>query len=278
MITQLILDEIANRSPLHANKPEHMLFYSNLHNRAGAEMAFPGLGVFKYLNDAEEWRSKKDYKEFNYTINDMGFRGSYPSPNDTPIMGFFGCSITFGEGLPEEDNFPYQLSTKYNQKHLNLGMCGAGAHRIALIFQAATRIWNLETAVITLPNWGRFNYVDNQNNLISIIPAHPHVSEEADTVRKSMVSYFSDQYLMSATKDAVSFIVSIAREKNIKLVLGSWDEETREIIKAATTYTAAPFIYNYKIESARDNVHPGPNACARYTNTIVHYIENKKYV
>ena len=269
---------MSKRSPLRSSTPADMIYYSNLHNKAGREMGFPGVGTFKYLNKPEEDRSKKDYKNFSYEINDMGFRGSYPNPSTTGLMGFFGCSITFGEGLPEEDNFPYQLSQHYGKECLNLGMCGASSHRVALIFQAATRIWNMETAIVTLPNWGRFNYVDQENNFLSIIPPHPHASVEGEAVRTAMVKRFSDQYLMSATRDAASFIVSIAREKNIKLILGSWDHETREILKAGLDYDAAPFIYSVNIETARDNVHPGPIACAEYTTTIKHYIDNNKYV
>lgn len=278
MINQTILDEIKNRSPLRASTPLDMLYYSNLHNKAGWEMGFPGIGTFKYLNKAEEDRSKKDYKDFSYVVNEMGFRGAYPAPDKSKVLGFFGCSITFGEGLPEEDNFPYQLSQYYKKDCLNLGMCGASSHRIALIFQAATQIWDIETAVITLPNWGRFNYIDKENNFLSVIPPHPHHSDEGEAVRRSMVKHFSDQYLMSATKDASSFIVSIAKEKNINLILGSWDQETREIIQVGLDYQSAPFIYNIREESARDNVHPGPASCLDYTRTIKHYIDNKKYV
>ncbi len=278
MIDQTILQELSNRSPLLASTPADMLYYSNLHNRANLEMAFPGVGTFKYLNKAEEDRSKKEYKEFSYEINDMGFRGKYPNQDTKNILGFFGCSITFGEGLPEEDNFPYHLGNYYNSPILNLGMCGAGARRIALIFQAATRIWDIETAVITLPDWGRFNYVDRENNLLSILPPHRHGSEECEKVRNSLIKHFSDQFLMSETKDAISFIVSIAKEKNIKLILGSWELGTREITKAILNYEAAPFIYQVSVETARDNVHPGPIACSNYTETIKHYIDNKKYV
>lgn len=278
MINQTILEELSKRSPHNATSPLDMLFYSNLYNKAGLEMGFPGIGTFKYLNKAEEDRSKKDYKEFSYLINDMGFRGTYPDPSAKKVMGFFGCSITFGEGLPEEDNFPYQISQFYNKECLNLGMCGASAQRIALIFHAATHIWDIETAIITLPNWGRFHYVDKDNNFLSIIPPHRHASQEGEAVRNSMVKHFSDQFLISALRDSVSYIVSVAKERNIKLILGSWELGSREIIKAGLNYNAAPFIYNISIESARDNAHPGPASCADYTKTIKHYINNNQYV
>jgi hypothetical protein len=125
MIDNIILEELAKRSPCRASSPLDMLYYSNLHNKAGLEMGFPGIGTFKFLNEAERFRSKKKYKEFNYVINEMGFRGDYPNPGKKNVMGFFGCSVTFGEGLPEEDNFPYQVSEYYKKDCLNLGMCGA---------------------------------------------------------------------------------------------------------------------------------------------------------
>jgi hypothetical protein len=53
---------------------------------------------------------------------------------------------------------------------------------------------------------------------------------------------------MSATRDAASFIVSIAREKNIKLILGSWEQGTREILKAGLNYDAAPLYIMSKLK------------------------------
>ena len=277
MIKESILNEITKRSQLVISSTADMLYYSNLHNKSPLEMAFPGVGTFKYLNRAEEDRSKKDYKEFTYTVNDIGFRDSYPAVSTKDLIGFFGCSITFGEGNPTEDNFPYQISKLYNKPHLNLGMPGASSQRIALIFQAAAQLWDMDIAVITLPNWGRFHYITSENLMASVVPPHYHGIPECEKVRTSLVKRFSDQYLMSATKDAVATIVSIAKQKNIKLILGSWDEETRQIIDASLNYQSAVFRYNHKIESARDNIHPGPIACAEYTNVVDIYIKENRY-
>ena len=282
-IDNSILKELALRSPLLAKIPKDLFYYSNLQNRAALlNQGFPQPGIHKYLNWPEEDRSKKDYyKEFSYHVNDLGYRGDYPSVDEKDLLGFFGCSCTFGEGLAAEDVFTDIVAKHYNRSSLNLGMPGAGFHRIALIFAAATRVWNLKTAVVTLPNYARFHYVSAENYIYSIIPPHPTEPEEAETIRMDLVKHFSDQYFMSAAKDAVAWIVTTARERNIDLVLGCWEWDTLNVIQSVVDCPNS-YVLNYQLhydrETARDNVHPGPGANRIYAEQIIQQINKQKYV
>lgn len=278
MINKHNLDRLARINPRNASHPSDMYYYSNLYNKSTLEMGFPGTGNFKYLNSAEESRSKKDYKEFKYHINDIGFRDIYPSTADKNIMGFFGCSFTFGEGLPSEDNFPYIVSQHFNKSCLNLGMPGASCKRIAKIFNAATEIWEIETAVVTLPNWARFHYVMSDGLISSIALPHYHGIPESEKVRKVLLKRFSDQHIFSMIEDDVNQILLIAKQKNINIVFGAWTDETRQLIENATSYVPIQYLYNYKIESARDNCHPGPISASKYASKLINTIEAKNYV
>ena len=192
------------------------------------------VGWVKYSSEEEENRSPKIWQpEFGYYINDIGFRGEYPSVDDKKILGFFGCSITFGEGLPEDDTYARLISQHLNKKYLNLGITGVGCHRIALTFSAATRLWDIETAVVVLPRYTRFHYVDKGNHLHSILLAYKMGLEELETVRLDILKHFSDQFLLSQTIDAIQWIIDIAKSKNINLVLASWDDEMVQIINTA---------------------------------------------
>ena len=212
-----MLDALTRRSPVVAKLPEDLKYYSNYYNRNTDQGYMPGPGVYKFLNKNEQIQSNPKYKDFSYHINDIGFRDQYPPTDTKNLFAFFGCSMTLGEGLPTEDNFPHLVSKHFNKQHLNFGLPGIGAYRIALIFAAAVNVWDIETAVVTLPNWARFHYVDSNNNMKLIHLPYSIDNKECETVRQDILSDFSDQYMLSATKDAINYITMIAKLKNINL-------------------------------------------------------------
>lgn len=282
LLTNDILTNIKERSPFLAKTPADMLYYSNGHNVSTGIQSAPEPGSHFKLNDCE--KINPNYKYFEYYINDIRFRDPYPSPDSDNIMGFFGCSFTFGEGLDTNDNFPIRLSNTFNKQCLNLGKPGASAHRIALIFAAAANIWKMDTAVFTLPNWGRFHYVASDNKLKSIHPPHVASDTECEAIRVSLLKNISNQYLMSATKDAINYIVTVAKLKNIKIIIGSWDPEVVKIVKETINYQGVQFSILKQGEVmtenhyARDRIHPGISQVTDYCNNVAEYIKNENYV
>lgn len=275
-----IAAELKNRSPLLAKQPADMIHYSNLQNSTLLNQGFPPPGIHKFLNKPEEDRSIPNWPiEFSYHINEIGFRGHLPLQNEKRLLSFFGDSCTFGEGMPEEYLFPYMIGSHLHRSILNLGMPGTGVHRIAMTFSAAVRVWNIETAIITFPNYARFNYVTSKNHMLSILPPHPTAPQEAEEIRLSLVKNFSEQYFISAAKDAIAWIITTANERKINLILGSWDPCVCDIIQTTTGYLPVRFFMHPSGgDCARDKVHPGILANQIYTSSLINYIENKNYV
>jgi hypothetical protein len=192
--------------------------------------------------------------------------------------------MTLGEGLPSEDNFPYLVAKHFNKPHVNFGLPGIGAYRIALIFAAAVNVWNIETAVVTLPNWARFHYVDTNNNIKLIHLPYSIDNEECEIVRNDILNDFSDQYMLSATKDAINYIIMIAKLKNINLVLSAWDPDVSRIIETITEYNVPrynlwdPYKEHVPGDHARDKIHPGINLVNNYVEKLKDAIQKKHYV
>jgi len=63
-----------------------------------------------------------------YTINEFGFRGE--NYQDSEVLAF-GCSITFGLGVPESARWTNLLSNKINKSIMNLGSPGASVESIS---------------------------------------------------------------------------------------------------------------------------------------------------
>jgi hypothetical protein len=280
----VMLNSFKLRSPVVAKNPEDMKYYANYYNVSDDQGHMPAPGTHKFLNKNEQSQSDPGYKDFSYTINELGFRDNYPAPTTNNVFGFFGCSATLGEGLPTEDNFPHRVSTHFNKEHLNFGQPGIGAYRIALIFAAASNIWNMETAVITFPNWARFHYVDTTNNMKLIHLPYPINNLECEKVRNDILTDFSDQFMLSQTKDAINYIVTVAKLKNINLILSAWDPDVSRIIENILEYQVPRFNLWKPSEKkrpgdfARDRIHPGINLVNTYVDKLITTINDKNYV
>jgi hypothetical protein len=277
-----VTQSLINHNPLTAKAVSDIKHYSNYFNGNTSQGTMPPPGEHKFLSNAEEMMSDVNYKHFTYLINECGFRDALPANTDKNIFGYFGCSFTFGEGLDTTDNFPYKISKHFNKPCLNLGQSGTGATRIALTFAAAANIWNMETAVVTLPNWARFHYVDTKNGMKSLHLPWDIDDAECNNIRKLMVENFSDQYMLSATKDAINYIVTTAKLKNINLILTSWDPDVSRIINLTTKYLCPHYSMSAATDDinnkARDKIHPGINLVNQQVSNLIKYINESKYV
>ena len=70
--------------------------------------------------------------DVTYSIDEDGLRRSFAAatePCDAAVL-FFGCSMTFGEGLEDEETIPYLAGKISNRKTYNFGFHGYGPHQM----------------------------------------------------------------------------------------------------------------------------------------------------
>jgi hypothetical protein len=274
MLNQDLITFIRSKSPRLVTTPTDMLEFGCLQYHKEYSDEYSKFGWIKYFSEEEKNNSLEIWPDdFGYFINDIGFRGNYPAIEDKQLLASFGCSIAFGQGLPEDKIYCDIISKHYNKKYLNLGIPGANCHRIALTFCAAVKIWNIDTAIINLPPFTRFHYCDSTNHLQSILPAYPIAVDELEIVRNDIVKHFSDQFLLSQTIDAISWIIDIARANNIRLILSSWDNDMIEIGKTAFDLNIVKF---NTLDKARDG-HPGELSHSQFANNIINILASGTY-
>ena len=274
MLSPKLITFAKTKSTYLVKTPADMLQFGCLQYAINNEYfdEYSKFGWIPYISE-EEKNSTTD-TSFSYYINDIGFRGTYPSVDDKKLMAFFGCSITFGQGLPEDKIYADLIARHYNKQYLNLGIPGAGCHRIALTFSAAVRVWDIETAVIMLPPFRRFHYCDDANHLQSILLTSTEEQDDLETIRKDIVKHFSDQFLASQAIDAIQWIIDIAKSKQIKLVLATWDLETRQLVNLA--FDLDTLVFNI-IDRARDG-HPGIESHQAFADTVIKSLTSGTYI
>lgn len=94
-----------------------------------------------------QFTKTKFYKEqvvfkATYSFNEYGLRASPPFNNDSLIGDclFFGCSYTLGEGVEDDETFPYQvgLLTKGQYRIHNFAFNGYGPHQMLAALEYGT--------------------------------------------------------------------------------------------------------------------------------------------
>jgi hypothetical protein len=273
MLSQVLLNFLKSKSPTLARVPTDMVQFSGLQYYKEYVDEYSNFGWLKYLSEEEKNNTVDNGEEFSYYINDMGFRGNYPSVDDKKLIAFFGCSIAFGQGLPEHKIYADLIAKHYDKQYLNLGIPGAGCHRIALAFSAASNVWDLETVVINLPPFTRFHYIDKTNHLHSVLLTHKIELPEIEKIRIDIIKDFSDQFLLSQAIDAIQWMIDIAKSKRINLILASWDDDMIQAVKTALGIDILKF---NTIDRARDG-HPGIESHKTFANDVINILASETY-
>ena len=140
-----------------------------------------------------------------YTIDSDGLRLSPPSEmrkNASSVL-FFGCSVTFGEGVEDDETMPYKVGIACRGKYriYNFGFVGYGTHQmlsaiehglvdsivrvkpVCAIYQAIPDHIN---RLLGLNPWGRRGprYVLGEDNRIKYIGFFEDINDRNDIVRK----------------------------------------------------------------------------------------------
>lgn len=250
-------------------------------------------GSHKYLHDFEETQSIKafnqgltdydPYNTFEYLINNYGFRGANEPIFDKKNISFFGCSFTFGVGLPEEDHFINMISKEMQINSLNFGIPGGSASRIARAFFLLSNYQKIDLAVFNMPHLGRIEYPVDHNSgdpiLVNVVINYKHLSPEEEVIRSKLSDALSDEYLTYDFLRNISLIETVAKLRNIKTVFTSWDIPVHNLLstyfKDDQTKLLPWFQFaEYKTDKkARDGLHPGIQSSINFTNRSVPYIK-----
>lgn len=207
-------------------------------------------------------KDKWQYEDFDYKFSSLGFRDN-ELPDDIDLAAF-GCSYTFGLGIPVDKTWHKLLSSS----SYNFGQPGASTQSIADIFHIISNHIKINRAIFLLPNYMRdLMAIESRNkiNLWSLMPMtsgmNPYI---VDVIHESHYKHTPSSEFIRKMKDAVYLIEHTAKSKNIKLFFSSWDRTTYELL-GGMNFTHATVIDEWtwpadttgKKDLARDMLHPG---------------------
>jgi hypothetical protein len=224
------------------------------------------------------------YAPFNYTINNNGFRGA-AFPTETDIAAF-GCSFTFGSGLPEYMLWNKVLSDELGKTSVNFGVPSASIESIVDIFLIASTHIKMKSAVFLFPHHTRMQIAKKHpvNDRVDYLNTDVKCASVINKAYGLEPEYFyrgiPEEEMYKSCKNKIYLLEHIAKERGIDLYVSSWSADTYNLLNELEFESAillpewsSPSMEFADADKARDNKHPGPKHHVLWVDKIKSYIK-----
>lgn len=229
----------------------------------------------------QDYKDEWVHEDFDYKFSELGFRDTdLPAQID---LAAFGCSYTFGLGLPEHTTWHKVLAKHNNISAYNFGQPGASIKSITDMFHIVSNHVKIERAIFLLPTYIRFLIAGQRVDrvkLFSFLPQSKRTDDNLYGVNPDLFyKHIPDIEFIRKMKDDVYAIEHIAKHKNIKLFISSWDRPTYDLLKIMDFKYAklieewtCPKDPSTQKDLARDKLHPGMSHHKYWAEEIQHQV------
>lgn len=238
------------------------------------------IDYFSYddLKFAEKWKGD----HFDYRINDLGFR--FEEVKQEIDLAVFGCSFTFGVGLPVSMLWHNILSEKLKFSCLNFGVPGSSGLTTLELFLIVSKHIKIKKAIFLLPSHTRLQIAKkhpDRNNVdyVSVIASYNSSMCELYGIRDvEIFKYLPEDELLKQFRNSVYVAEYVAKNRSIETFYSSWDRDTYEFLKNMSL--TGVLLPDWRSESkeqqmndlARDGKHPGPEHHLMFANKIINLL------
>lgn len=233
------------------------------------------------IKHADTW----PHPHFGYSINRYGFRTTDTIPNEIDIAAY-GCSFTYGLGLPEDMLYHTVLGKELNKPVMNFGINGASVETITDVFLITSKHINVKHAIFLLPSLDRCQVAvtepkTNQLLYISLIPNFiPTTAKEFGLNGDMIYKYVPDEERVKTFVNCMYLLDYIGQVRNTKIYLSSWEQKTHDVIKNLNLKNSI-VLPRWESKSgeqaatdlARDRKHPGPIHHKQWVDLIKDFIK-----
>lgn len=245
------------------NRPDLILADGNF--KAQADVWTPA-----EFENAHKWKHEK----FDYKLTSLGFRENTEIPEHIDLA-VFGCSFTFGVGLPLNGTWHKVLSKKHDIVSYNFGTSGSSIKSSYDIFSIVSRYTKIRKAIFLMPTYERqlcaVDHIHDKDKvaLLDLIPIYDSIplGEVHGGYYIRIGEYYKNtpvSELQKKMKDDIYNIELLAKMMNIEAFISSWDRPTYNLIKSMDLKTMTilsewinPPDYDSELDKARDIYHPG---------------------
>lgn len=205
-------------------------------------------------------------EHFEYHNNSCGFRCAHTGL-PVPIMAF-GCSVTYGVGVPQHYTWSSQLSRIIAQPVANYGISGFSTSEMAHMFTHLTRFHQPKTAIFLLPEHTRIMLTAVSNGNVFSFNAFDNYRQSfpigtSPERHRACASYYAlpSTYHVDRFFTDIHTICTTAESRNIGVLFATWSRATQMLLEQqdlsvyTTQCSVLPFLQSDN--QGRDQAHPG---------------------
>lgn len=219
--------------------------------------------------------------DFLYRYNKLNFRSKSFDDLDSEFALFAGCSVSFGQGIPEEYSWPYLVSKRIDSDFANISSLGADAVTIVNnVISFIETIKTPRTVMILFPQINRHRYIGGRDKTIH------HSSPISPSSVNDIYEWANQENNILKIWDNINIIRLLevyCKNRSIELLWTSWDAETTKFYELFKFNNFIGHIgpnNNFKInkesnlivekywEWGRDLSHPGVEMHQAYASTF----------
>lgn len=244
-----------------------------------------------------EWKNKCPEVEelgynpyFEYQHNLGGFRDS-EIETDVDVC-YFGCSITYGVGVPLEARWTNLVDKEFEFKSNNFGIPGSSTGEMFKLFMTTSRFIKMKKAIFLLPDIYRCTIPmliegTHQGGNMRIHPDYTRFVEKNDFLKKcgylntcKHLYSLPDSYFIDKVKLEIETIIYIAEVNQIELYFGTWTNITNLLKNMAKNYNHVKVVDRMFVDGrARDCTvppwgHPGILPNKQFAENVINVIKS----
>ena len=257
----------------------------------------------RYLDDQEEAeslaaisKSTTDLKEEDvfYNIDRFGLRHTGTNILEDQVDTLvFGCSFTYGIGIPLEKTWTYSTNTRIPEnRYINLAVPGSSISKITRLLYSIAEYKKPKRIIILLPDYNREEIITEKdsnasrkvrNNFetINFVPRYLPENQEVLYYIKRYMNTLTTENNKVGTYKNLQIIKLLTTQLNIDLYITSWCPWTYSTLeKVFDSSQIAPY-FEFKNDDkdilyARDGGHPGLKDNQEFADKLLKFISDKE--
>ena len=162
---------------------------------------------------------------FKYDYNSFGFRDT--ELNSDVDICYYGCSYSFGEGVPVEARWTNIVDNNLEFTSNNFCIPGSSPEDMLHLFMSTINFVNMKKAVFLFPDYYRYRmpicFSENDIRFMSLHPNFKELSTELQYQQAGKIMYMLPmEFWYDRFRKTLQTICHIAKLKNIKLYFSTW--------------------------------------------------------
>jgi len=203
--------------------------------------------------------------DFRETWNSIGLRQPHEIAQDVDCC-FYGCSITWGVGVPDSAVWTHQLASSMGWRYNNFAISALSQEECVNLFMVTSRMIKMRTAIFMLPDYARITQAFRLKGELNFRSIAGSVDGQYDEFKQFHKDYISlpDEYFYDRILRNLEIIARLAELQGIRVIVSTWNG----LLPQVNNLHCVEGIFGGGNHNGRDKRHPG---CEWHTNTAQHF-------